>query len=138
MALSVCLVTRNEEESLPRLLGSLRGVADEVIVADTHSTDSTARVAAELGARVHLVEWQDDFAAARNAALDQATGDWVLWLNPDEEFLPESRPALQACLDRPEALAFFVRVQRVDALMKHTLKPRRGAGVALTPERCQR
>jgi hypothetical protein len=111
MSLSVCLLTRNEENNIRRALVSVKGIADEVIVADTGSSDRTADVAAELGARVCQVGWEDDFAAARNQALDQATGDWILWLNPDEEFLPAGRERLTTALNQKDAFAYGIRVQ---------------------------
>jgi hypothetical protein len=111
MSLSVCLITRNEERSLAQALGSVAGVADEVVVADTGSTDRTVAIALELGARVSHFAWQDDFGAGRNFALDQATGDWVLWLNPDEELLGAGREALHDCLGRENAFAYSVCVQ---------------------------
>jgi len=113
MSLSVCLVTRNEEQNLPRVIGSVRGVADEVIVMDTNSADRSAAVAAEHGAKVFSHDWHDDFAAARNDALDRASGDWILWLNPDEELLPISRPTVEALLAQANALAYVVRVQEL-------------------------
>jgi hypothetical protein len=113
MSLSVCLVTRNEEKNIERTLRSVTGLADQVIVAETGSTDRTAPLAAELGASVHPFAWDDDFAAARNFALDQATGDWIFWLNPDEELLPGGRERLAAYLARPDALAYTAAVQQV-------------------------
>jgi hypothetical protein len=112
-SLSVCLVTRNEEASLPRVLGSVSGVADEVLVMDTGSTDGTVALAGKLGARVAHVDWNDDFSAARNAALDRAGSDWILWLNPDEELLPERWATLPACLGREDVLAFLIPIQEV-------------------------
>jgi glycosyltransferase involved in cell wall biosynthesis len=111
MSLSVCLVTRNEEHNMERILHSVAGVADEVIVADTGSTDGTVARAGQFGARVRPFAWQDDFAAARNYALDQATGDWVLWLNPDEELLPAGLERLPAYLAQEDALGYGLRVQ---------------------------
>src|SRR6266545_4913896 len=110
MSLSVCLVTRNEEGSIGRALRSVAGVANEVIVVDTGSTDRTAEEAAALGAKVSQFPWGDDFAEARNYALDQARGDWVLWLNPDEELLSEGREHMREALARPDALAYDFRV----------------------------
>src|SRR5262245_21570036 len=106
MSLTVCLLTRNEAGNLDRVLGSVAGVADEVVVADTGSTDATVEKAQALGARVTSVAWDDDFSAGRNQALDQATSDWILWLNPDEEFEAATRPALTACLNQVQALAW--------------------------------
>jgi glycosyltransferase involved in cell wall biosynthesis len=50
--LSVCIIARNEEKNLPRAIASVRGLADEVVVADTGSTDRTVEIARELGAVV--------------------------------------------------------------------------------------
>lgn len=111
MRLSVCLVTRNEEAKLPRVIGSVAGQADEVVVADTGSTDRTVAEAAELGARVYAFAWDDDFSAARNFAIEQASGDWILWLNPDEELLPDNRELIPDLLARDDVLAYFVRIE---------------------------
>ena len=113
MSLSVCLVTRNEAHNLPRVLRSVAGLADQVVVADTGSTDGTAALAAELVAVVRQHAWDDDFAAARNFALAQATGAWVLWLNPDEELLPDSQAVVRGCLAQEDALGFAVTVQEL-------------------------
>src|SRR5207237_3823411 len=75
--------------------------------------DGTVAAARALGAVAFDVPWQDDFAAAQNQALDRATGEWVLWLNPDEEWLSGSREQVEALLARAEALAYVVRVQEV-------------------------
>lgn len=107
--LSVCFIARNEEKNLPRALASVRGIADEVIVADTGSTDRTVQIAQEAGAVVCHFPWCDDFSAARNFAISHARGDWILWMDADEELLPESVDELRASLDRKDALAFFLR-----------------------------
>jgi Glycosyl transferase family 2 len=113
MKLSVCLVTRNDEKNLPRVLGSVNGIADEVIVAETGSTDGTLATAQSLGAKVSLFPWDDDFSAARNYALEQAGGEWILWLNPDEELDAGSRHALTACLDRADVVGYLVQVDEL-------------------------
>jgi tetratricopeptide (TPR) repeat protein len=110
MALTVCLLTRNDESRLGRALPSVAGIADELLVADAGSTDRTIEVARAFGARVLPVAWRDDFGQARNQALAEARGDWLLWLNPDEEFDRSTAAALHACVQEPEALAFDVRV----------------------------
>ena len=112
--LSVCLLTRDEERNIERVIRSVEGVADEVIVADTGSTDRTEEIARGLGARVVPVAWDDDFAAGRNVAIGQASGDWILWLNPDEELLPPWREQVRTLLvSGDDAFGYLVRVQDV-------------------------
>jgi glycosyltransferase involved in cell wall biosynthesis len=82
--LTLCLIARDEEALLPACLASVRGVVDQIIVADTGSTDRTAALALQAGAEVIDHPWQSDFSAARNAALSAATGDWILVLDADE------------------------------------------------------
>ena len=86
---SLCMIVRNEEASLPRCLSSVRDAVDEIIVVDTGSVDRTVDIALSFGARVFHYEWQNDFAAARNEALRHATGEWVLVLDADEEMKKE-------------------------------------------------
>ncbi|MFT3692017.1 MAG: glycosyltransferase family 2 protein [Kofleriaceae bacterium] len=85
MKLSICMIARDEERDLPRLLASITGLADELILVDTGSTDRTRELATAAGAIVHEIVWPNDFAAARNASLEHATGDWILVLDADEE-----------------------------------------------------
>ena len=82
--LSLALIAKNEARCLARCLQSVRAIADEVIVTDTGSTDATVKIAGEFGAKVSHFAWISDFAAARNFALAQATGDWILVLDADE------------------------------------------------------
>jgi len=114
MSLSVCLLTRDEAHNLPRALDSVVGLAEEVIVADTGSRDATVRVARDLGARVIEHDWQDDFARGRDHALTQASGDWILWLNPDEELLAASRDVVRQCMANPQAFAFYGLIEQVE------------------------
>jgi tetratricopeptide (TPR) repeat protein len=82
--LSLVMIARNEARCLARCLQSIRAVVDEIVVADTGSTDDTVKIAGKFGARVPRFTWINDFAAARNFALDQARGDWILVLDADE------------------------------------------------------
>ncbi len=85
--LSLCLIAKNEEAFLPGCLQSVAGVVDQIVVADTGSTDGTVAIAEAAGAQVVHHVWTDDFSAARNAALGAATGDWVLVLDADERLV---------------------------------------------------
>ncbi|MEK4514793.1 glycosyltransferase [Paenibacillus sp. FSL H8-0122] len=83
--LSLCMIVHNEERWLDNCLRSIREAVDEIIIVDTGSTDRTRKIAEDFGAAVYDYPWQDNFSEARNYSLEQATGDWVLWLDADEE-----------------------------------------------------
>lgn len=88
MTLALTMIVRNAEAELERCIESARAVADEIVVADTGSSDGTAGLAVRLGARVVLIPWEDDFARARNRALAEARADWILVLDADERLDP--------------------------------------------------
>ena len=81
---ALVVIARNEAGRIERLLRSVAPWVDEMVVLDTGSTDDTPRLAREAGARVEHYTWADDFAAARNAALELAGADWHLVLDADE------------------------------------------------------
>jgi len=84
MLLSAALIVKNEEKFLGTCLRSLKGLADEVVVVDTGSTDRTADIAIAEGARLYHRPWTGDFSAARNEAIKLARGDWILYIDADE------------------------------------------------------
>jgi O-antigen biosynthesis protein len=104
--LSVCLIVKNEEKFLGQCLKSIRDLARQIVVVDTGSTDRTIEIAKEFGAEIHSFAWNDNFADARNAALEHATGDWILMLDADEELPAEQHSRLLADLKKSDALAF--------------------------------
>jgi GT2 family glycosyltransferase/glycosyltransferase involved in cell wall biosynthesis len=103
--LTVCLIAKNEEKFLGQCLKSIHGLAQQIIVVDTGSTDRTVEIAKEHGAEVHSFAWCDDFSAARNAALEHATGDWILMLDADEELPADQHAKLRADLKTEKVIA---------------------------------
>jgi glycosyltransferase involved in cell wall biosynthesis len=107
--LSVCVITANEAE---RLRGCLESVAwaDEIVVVDSESADKTVLMAREFTERVFVRPWPG-FAAQKNFALSQATGDWLLSLDADERVTAEARAAIERVLvqDGPHAGYAFPR-----------------------------
>lgn len=92
--ISLCMIVKDEALTLPKCLGSVKDVVDEIIILDTGSTDKTVDVAKQWGAEVHYFEWCNDFSAARNEALKYVRGDWVLVLDADEAMKPEIIPQM--------------------------------------------
>lgn len=83
-SVSLCMIVKDEEHCLARCLASCKPLVHELVVVDTGSTDRTSQIAELFGARVYHLAWQDDFAAARNYAMAQATADWILVMDADE------------------------------------------------------
>jgi tetratricopeptide (TPR) repeat protein len=96
--LSVCLIAKNEERFLDGCLLSVRGLADQIVLVDTGSTDRTVEIAQAHGVEVYFQAWNDDFSAARNASLMHARGDWILILDADEEVKQGQHAALKDLL----------------------------------------
>lgn len=78
------MIVKNEARCLARCLHSVRSIVDEIIIADTGSTDNTVEIAKGFNAKISHFSWVDDFSAARNFTLDQTEGDWILALDADE------------------------------------------------------
>src|SRR5262249_6517995 len=104
--ISLCMIVRDEEPRIEECLRSAAPYVGEMVVVDTGSKDRTREIAAACGARVYEMEWTDSFAAARNASLDLARGQWIYWQDADDVLSPDcgaglvelarGRPALDA------------------------------------------
>lgn len=121
MPLSVCLIARNEEANIERVLRSVEPVADEIILTDTGSTDNTVKLASDLGAKVSYFSWCDDFAAARNFCFSKARADWIFWIDADEQLLSESVDELDRCLLREDVFAYLILRQDLTDLSRPDL-----------------
>ncbi|WP_276961322.1 tetratricopeptide repeat-containing glycosyltransferase family 2 protein [Ferrimicrobium acidiphilum] len=111
---SLCMIVKDEEEVIADALDSALGLADEVIVYDTGSTDDTVAIATKHGARVIQGQWRDDFAWARNQTLEYATGMWILWIDADERVRGD-KEALRVRLEDPLAPfeSYSIRIENV-------------------------
>ena len=113
--ISQCMIVKNEEKNIRRALSWAKDIAFEQIVVDTGSTDRTVEIAREMGAKIYHFQWIDDFAAAKNYAIEQASGDWIAFLDADEYMNREDTKKLVRLLEdisvpRPGAkLPLFVR-----------------------------
>jgi tetratricopeptide (TPR) repeat protein len=105
------MIVRDEERFLEGCLHSLIGCVDDLVVVDTGSVDRSREIAQDAGARVLDYPWSDDFAAARNAALDAVRGDWILYIDADERVVSFDRAQLDPLLadSRHAALTVLFR-----------------------------
>ena len=87
--LSLCMIVKNEEDSLPICLKNANLYADEIVVVDTGSTDFTKEIARKYTEKVFDFEWCDDFSKARNFSFSKANCDYIMWLDADDLILDE-------------------------------------------------
>jgi glycosyltransferase involved in cell wall biosynthesis len=137
LPISVAVVTRNEEENLPRLLASVEGLAGEIVVVDSGSTDGTKGLALAAGARWEEAEWSG-FIVQKNRALELCAQPWVLFMDADEALSPELVAGLRKVFaDGPKGDGYFLnrRTWYLGAWIWHAWYPewrlrllRRGAG----------
>lgn len=116
--LSLCMIVRDEEIFLPAALKYIYDVVDEIIIIDTGSVDRTKEVAMSFGnkVKVYNIEWENDFSAARNFAINQASGDYILMLDADETlsaFHILNFHILKALLPLKEPKAFRIPVGKL-------------------------
>ena len=114
--ISLCMIVKNEEENLSNCLNSVQNLVDEMIVVDTGSTDKTKQIATDLGAKVYDYSWQDNFAEARNYALQFVQTDWVLVLDADEVLNPNIIPLLKTVIQEENNLVVNLIRHEIGAL----------------------
>jgi glycosyltransferase involved in cell wall biosynthesis len=103
LKLSLCMIVKNEEKNLEKALSSVRDITFEQVVVDTGSVDRTVEIAEAMGAKVVHFKWINDFSAAKNFAIENATGDWIVFLDADEYFTPDDAKRLMSLLESVEA-----------------------------------
>jgi glycosyltransferase involved in cell wall biosynthesis len=108
--LSVTIITRNEQDNLPRALASVRW-ADEVVVVDCGSTDETVAIARAAGARVMVRDWPG-YVEQKNHAAAEASHDWILSIDADERVSDALADEIRTLL-RAEPGAAGYRLPRV-------------------------
>ena len=112
-SLSVCIIAKNEENNISRCLASVEHIAEEIVVVDTGSTDNTIMIAKSFGAKIVYHEFNNDFAGARNKALDNATKDWILYLDCDEQLDYEDSYRLKEILDNDKFEGYCLSLSNI-------------------------
>lgn len=88
---SLTMIVKDEENCIKRCLDSVRDLADEIVIVDTGSTDQTVEICRSYNAQIFSYPWNNNFADARNFGLNQVKGEWILWLDADEEVIWENQ-----------------------------------------------
>ncbi|SHM38307.1 Tetratricopeptide repeat-containing protein [Caldanaerovirga acetigignens] len=110
ITLSLCLITKDEEKNIARCINSVKDIVDEIVVVDTGSKDKTVEIAQSLGAKVIHAKWEDDYSKARNIAIENATSDWILFLDADEEIKKEDVGKIQPLLNDDTVEAYMFKI----------------------------
>lgn len=119
-AISLSMIVRNEEVNLPRCLESVKNVADEIVIVDTGSTDKTLDIAKSYNAKIFQFKWINDFSAARNFALRNSTGNFILYLDADETLSNNSKEEVLKFAKSSEQIGCFCTVTSIDNFSKQT------------------
>lgn len=118
MKVSVCIITRDESEKLGRALEALKPLDAEIVVVDTGSVDQTRQIAATYTDALYEFPWIDDFAAAKNFAIERAKNDLVLIVDSDEYLLPPEDASLKEALAligrNPEKVGRVKRISQME------------------------
>lgn len=108
--LSLAMIVKNEAMQLRECLRSVHGIVDEIIVVDTGSGDETISIAKEEGATVFSYQWNDDFASARNYALEHCSGKWILQLDADERLRVKSSQEIRSLLKNDDVFGYALTI----------------------------
>ncbi len=124
LSLSVALITYNEEDRLSRVLESVKDLATEIIVVDSHSTDKTREIAESFGAKVFVEDWKG-FVNQKNSALQKCSQEWVLFLDADEVLSEELQQSIKTALKDPQYDGYMVnrRTYYLGKFLRYTWQP---------------
>jgi len=118
--ISVVVITKNEEAKIERFLKSVSW-ADEVIVIDDESMDNTRAISAARGAKVIVNKLDGNFCRQRNLGIKNASGEWILQMDADEEVPPETAEEIRARINDPGGFNAF-KMLRKNFMFTHALR----------------
>ena len=96
ISLSLCMIVKNEEAVLERILKPVSQVMDAILIADTGSSDRTKEIAEQYTSQVFDFPWCDDFSAPRNFLLEKVRTDYWMWLDADDVLDEENLEKLKS------------------------------------------
>lgn len=109
MEVSLCMIIKNDTSNLYRCLQSVMKAVDEIIIMDITATGNMRQIVREFGAQVVDFVWNDNWNEAYNQLLETARGEWILFLNADEELTPESTAVLRRLIEDESLCGYFIR-----------------------------
>jgi len=124
LPLSVAIISGNEEANIGKTLEAVAGIASEIVVVDSQSTDRTVEIAESYGAKVFVEEWKGH-VAQKNSALEKCTQEWVLSLDCDEVCEPELVQSIVRAVQSPTSDGYMVnrRTYYMGKYLKYSWQP---------------
>ena len=124
LPLSVAIIANNEEDRIVTTLSSLKDIAGEIIVIDSHSSDNTVSIAKEFGAKVFVEDWKG-FAGQKNSLTQKCSQDWILYLDADEAITKDLAQEISNVIHENIADGFFInrKTHYLGKLLKHAWQP---------------
>lgn len=105
------IIVKNEEKYLKGCLESIKDLVDEIVLADTGSTDNTIEIASQYTDKILYFQWTGDFSEARNFVLNNTDSEWVLYLDADERIDPKYHDEIRALVNRDDVDAYQLRIR---------------------------
>ncbi|MDX8336363.1 glycosyltransferase family 2 protein [Candidatus Cetobacterium colombiensis] len=121
MKISVAMITFNEEKILKRTLESVKGIADEIVIVDSGSTDLTEEIAKEYNAKFHKESWKG-YGPQRNSAIEKCKGEWILNIDADEEISEELKDKILSIINDEQNKKEIFKINRLSVCFGKKLK----------------
>ena len=109
-SISLCMIVKDEKDFIEQCLKSVGGVVKEIIIVDTGSKDGTVDICEKHNATIYPYTWNNHFAEARNFGISKASGDYILWLDADEELEAGHEQLLFDTLTESNADMYFMPI----------------------------
>jgi glycosyltransferase involved in cell wall biosynthesis len=124
LPLSVTLISLNEEDNIGRTLESIKDIAFEIVVVDSHSTDKTREIAKRYGAEVYEEDWKGHIDQ-KNSALEKCTQEYILSIDCDEVVSTDLKDSIISAVKNREADGFYVnrKTSYLGKFLEHTWQP---------------
>lgn len=116
MDIAICILTKDEDKKLRRCLNSVKEVGAELIVIDSGQNESTKVICKDIGAQYHAYDWADNFALARNFAMEQTVSNNIYFLDSDEWW-----DAADVGFNMSQLLKYFNRPDLAEAIGTATI-----------------
>ena len=128
MKLTLCMIVRDNENTIRPCIESIRPWVDEIVVVDTGSKDRTPEILRSYGVKLFYFDWIDDFSAARNESINHASGEWIFWMDSDDTITAECGRKLRQLADSvhdENTMGFVMQVHcpgsQVNGLAEYTV-----------------